>query len=217
MTSGSPMLALNVEPHPSLLVAVFKTQFARPLGAVTSAAWLLELLRADAPVPVPRSEELRGAVRDMLRHGGYKPTGRGKPASEYLVRTAEEGGIRSINPAVDACNVVSLHSGFPISVVDLDLTEPPLRIGIAPRGTSYVFNPTGQEIDVGGLVCLHDAIGPCGNAVKDSQRTKTRPETTATLSVIWGCTGFESRLAAALDWYEQLLQRADATTLRIAC
>jgi DNA/RNA-binding domain of Phe-tRNA-synthetase-like protein len=217
MTSGLPILALNIEPHPSLRVAAFKTQFAQPLGAGASPAWLVELLRAAAPVPVQRSEQLRTAVRDMLRHGGYKPTGRGKPASEYLVRTAEEGGIRSINLAVDACNVVSLHSGFPISVVDLDLAEPPLHIGIATDGTSYVFNPTGQEIDVGGLVCLHDAAGPCGNAVKDSQRTKTRTETMATLSVIWGCAGFESQLSAALDWYEQLLQRADATTLRIAC
>jgi DNA/RNA-binding domain of Phe-tRNA-synthetase-like protein len=217
MNSGIPALALPVEPHPSLRVAAFKTQFAQPLGAADSPGWLVELLQGAAAVPVQRSEELRAAVRDMLRHGGYKPTGRGKPASEYLVRTAEEGGIRSINLAVDACNVVSLHSGFPISVVDLDLTEPPLRIGIAPHGTSYVFNPTGQEIDVGGLVCLHDALGPCGNAVKDSQRTKTRAETKATLSVIWGCAGFESQLAAAQDWYEQLLQRADATTLRIVC
>ncbi len=30
-------------------------------------------------------------MRKLLRHGGYKPTGRGKPASEYLVRAAGEG------------------------------------------------------------------------------------------------------------------------------
>jgi DNA/RNA-binding domain of Phe-tRNA-synthetase-like protein len=204
------MTELHVEPHPSLRAAAFVTQFREPLGAVAAPNWLVELLRIDANAPVQRSEELRAGVRDMLRHGGYKPTGRGKPASEYLIRTAEESGIRSINLAVDACNVVSLHSGLPISVVDLELTEPPLRIGIATLGTSYVFNPTGQEIDVGGLVCLHDAVGPCGNAVKDSQRTKTRPETTKTLSVIWGCSGFELQLSAARDWYEQLLQRAGA-------
>jgi DNA/RNA-binding domain of Phe-tRNA-synthetase-like protein len=210
------MTELLVEQHPSLRHSAFVTELPVPLGEMTSPDWLVALLAADAAAPVQRSEELRGAVRDMLRHGGYKPTGRGKPASEYLVRTAEEGGIRSINLVVDACNVVSLHSGFPISVIDVDLATPPMRIAIAGAGSSYVFNASGQEIDVNGLVCLHDAQGPCANAVKDSQRTKTRPETTRTLSVVWGCQGFEAQLNAAVQWYEQLLERAGATILRIA-
>ena len=198
--------------HPSLRAATFSTEFPSPLGDLTSPDWLVALLDANADTPLQRSEELRGAVRDMLRVGGYKPTGRGKPASEYLVRTAQEGGIRSINVAVDACNVVSLHSGFPISVVDLNLAEPPFSIAIAPHGTSYVFNPTGQEIDVSGLVCLNDAAGPCANAVKDSQRTKTRPETTRTFSVIWGVAGFDEEVAAAREWYRDLLARCGAKT-----
>jgi DNA/RNA-binding domain of Phe-tRNA-synthetase-like protein len=97
---------------------------------------------------------VRVAVRDLLRHGGYSPTGRGKPASEYLVRAASEGALRSINLAVDACNAVSLHSGFPISVVDLARAREPFRIGIAPPGASYVFNASGQTIDLAGLLCL---------------------------------------------------------------
>lgn len=211
------MIDLRVEPHPSLRVAAFTSALPAPLAELPSPSWLTELLRNDANAPVQRTEELRTAIRDMLRYGGYKPTGRGKPASEYLVRTAEESGIRSINLAVDACNVVSLHSGFPISVVDTDLAEPPFHIAIAAANTSYVFNPAGQEIDVSGLVCLHDAHGPCGNAVKDSQRTKTRDETLRTLSVIWGAKGFERELEATYDLYAELLQRARATVLRIAC
>jgi DNA/RNA-binding domain of Phe-tRNA-synthetase-like protein len=210
------MIDLHIDEHPLLSVAAFTTEFPAPLAQLPSPLWLTEFLRNDAKAPVQRTEELRTVIRDMLRHGGYKPTGRGKPASEYLVRTAEEGGIRSINLAVDACNVVSLHSGFPISVVDMELAEQPFRIGIAPAGSTYVFNPTGQEIDVSGLVCLHDARGPCGNAVKDSQRTKTRDETTRTLSVIWGAKGFDQELEAAYAWYAELLQRAGATVLRIA-
>ena len=199
------MIELTNDPHPLLRTIAFVTELKRPLADITSPPWLTDLLRIDAETPVSRSEELRSAVRDMLRHGGYKPTGRGKPASEYLVRTAEEGGIRPINFAVDVCNVVSLHSGFPISVIDPDLARPPFRIGIAPAGAAYVFNASGQEIDVNGLVCLHDADGPCANAVKDAQRTKTRPETMQTLSVIWGCRGFEEQLEAAYDWYAEIL------------
>ena len=207
--------AVTVEPHPSLRTVIFETILRQPLAETTSPEWLTQLLRADAPAPVLRTEELRTAVRDMLRHGGYKPTGRGKPASEYLVRTAEEGGIRSINLVVDVCNVVSLHSGFPISLVDLDLAKPPLRVAIADAGTKYVFNASGQEIDVEGLVCLHDADGPCANAVKDSQRTKTRAETVRTLSVIWGCAGFERELDAAYEWYAELLGRVAEETRQV--
>jgi DNA/RNA-binding domain of Phe-tRNA-synthetase-like protein len=199
------MIELQVDPHPLLKTVAFVTELKKPLGEIESPAWLIDLLRIDAPAPVLRTEELRAAVRDMLRHGGYKPTGRGKPASEYLVRAATEGGLRSINLAVDACNVVSLHSGFPISVIDIDLAKPPFRIGIAAAGTTYVFNASGQEIDVDGLICLHDSDGPCGNAVKDSQRTKTHAETMRTLSVIWGCTGFEDQLDETYNWYSELL------------
>jgi DNA/RNA-binding domain of Phe-tRNA-synthetase-like protein len=206
------MIDLRIEPHSSLRARAFTTSFGKSLAETYSPDWLVELLDLEAVAPVARSEELRGAVRDMLRQGGDKPTGRGKPASEYLVRTAQETGIRSINAAVDACNAVSLHSGFPISVIDSDRATPPFRIAVAPAGEKYVFNPTGQEIDVGGLVCLYDADGPVGNAVKDSQRTKTQVETCNTLSVIWGCAGFEGQLGLALNWYCGLLEKLGATT-----
>jgi DNA/RNA-binding domain of Phe-tRNA-synthetase-like protein len=175
---------------------------------------MLDALGLDAPAPLQRDDATRAAVRNMLRHGGYKPTGRGKPASEYLVRAAAEGGLTSINAAVDACNAASLHSGFPISVVDLDRARGPFRIAIAPAGTSYVFNLSGQEIDLAGLVCLHDAVGPCANAVRDSQRTKTDAETRSTLSVIWGCAGFEDRLLRTEQWYRDLLAQLGAETAR---
>jgi DNA/RNA-binding domain of Phe-tRNA-synthetase-like protein len=204
---------LRIEPHPLLRVAAFTTTFDVPLGDSPSSPTVLDALRLDASAPLQRDEAVRGAVRDLLRLGGYKPTGRGKPASEYLVRAATEGTLGPINAAVDACNAVSLHSGFPISVVDLDRARAPFRIAVAPPGTSYVFNASGQEIDVGGLLCLFDADGACANSVRDSQRTKTRAETRATLSVIWGCVGHEERLAAADRWYRDLLSGVGGATL----
>ncbi|HVE77726.1 MAG TPA: phenylalanine--tRNA ligase beta subunit-related protein [Gemmatimonadaceae bacterium] len=205
-------LALSIDDHPLLRPAAFATDFPAALGALATPAAVLDLLRPDAPAPLQRDESVRAGVRDLLRYGGYKPTGRGKPASEYLVRAAAEGGLGSINAAVDVCNAVSLHSGFPISVVDLARAAPPFRIGLAPAGASYVFNASGQEIDLAGLLCLFDAEGACANAVRDAQRTKTRAETTATLSVIWGCAGFEDRLHEAEQWYWSLLHHLGATT-----
>jgi DNA/RNA-binding domain of Phe-tRNA-synthetase-like protein len=205
-------LRIQVDAHPVLRAAAFVAEFPAPLGELATPPAVRSLLAADAPAPLRRDESVRAAVRDVLRHGGYKPTGRGKPASEYLVRAASDGTLAPINLAVDACNAVSLNSGFPVSIVDLDRATAPFRIGIAPEGTAYVFNASGQEIDLGGLLCLFDADGPCANAVRDAQRTKTRAETRATLAVIWGCAGFEERLRETERWYRSLLAESGATT-----
>jgi DNA/RNA-binding domain of Phe-tRNA-synthetase-like protein len=206
---------LTVDPHPSLDTLSFTTTFPASLGASPSPQWLVALLRSDAAAPLSSDDTVRGAVRDMLRHGGYKPTGRGKPASEYLVRAAGDGSLGSINTAVDACNAVSLHSGLPISVVDLDRATQPFRVGIAPEGAQYVFNASGQTIDLAGLLCLFDAEGPCANAVKDAQRTKTNADTRRTLTVLWGAKALGDRTARAFAWYRELLERAGATVERL--
>jgi len=203
---------VTLEPHPLAEIAAFTTTFPKPLGELGRVEALVALLKLDAPAPLSSSDEVRNAVRDLLRHGGYKPTGRGKPASEYLIRAVGEGALASINAAVDACNVASLHSGLPISVVDLDLAKPPFRAGLAPEGATYVFNAGGQTIDVAGLLCLFDAGGPCANAVKDSQRTKTTPQTTRTLSVVWGTKALPGRAARTAAWYRELLQQCGAST-----
>jgi DNA/RNA-binding domain of Phe-tRNA-synthetase-like protein len=209
------METLHVAPHGLLRPEAFITEFPDALGRLDTPPVLLALLARDAASPFEPDENVRTAVRDMLRAGGYKPTGRGKPASEYLVRAAEEGGLRSINLAVDACNAASLHGGFPISVIDLDRAAPPFRIAVAAAGESYVFNPSGQEIALGGLLCLHDADGPCANAVKDAQRTKTDEATRRTLSIVWGCAPFGERASAVAVWYRDLLGAAGAVTRRM--
>lgn len=209
-------MELALDPHPALRAAAFVTDFQRPLGEMPPPAWLGALLALEADTPVKRDEPAREAIRALLRHGGYKPTGRGKPSSEYLVRAVGEGALGSINLAVDACNAVSLASGLPISVVDLDRARAPFRIGLGTKDAGYVFNASGQTIDIEGLLCLFDAGGPCANAVKDAQRTKTSPATTRTLSIVWATEGLEERLARTTRWYRELLERAGARTTTVA-
>jgi DNA/RNA-binding domain of Phe-tRNA-synthetase-like protein len=203
---------LEVAPHPLLDVRSFVTIFPAPLGTLTTPGAIADLLKPGATAPLSADDSVRSAVRDLLRHGGYKPTGRGKPASEYLVRASAEGQLSAINLAVDACNAVSLHSGLPISVVDLDRAAAPLRVAIAGEGERYVFNASGQEIDLAGLLCLFDAAGPCANAVKDAQRTKTHAGTARTLTVIWGTSALPGRSERAERWYRELLAGAGAKT-----
>ena len=201
---------LTVELHQLLDLRAFVTVFPDVLGNLTSSPDLIDRLRLDAQAPLQSSDEIRASVRDLLRHGGFKPTGRSKPASEYLLKAVESSSLSPINVAVDACNVVSLHSGLPISVVDLDLAHGPFRVGIAPPDSSYVFNLSGQTIDVGQLLCLFDNEGPCANAVKDSQRTKTNAETRCTLTLIWGTNRLPGHTAATEAWYHGLLKAQSA-------
>lgn len=211
-------MTLLVCSHPLLDVQAFEFEITDELGP--SPEWLVELLRLDAPgalatkgdsssskVLLTSSDEIRAQVRDVLRVGGFKPTGRSKPASEYLLRAAGEGTLGSINPLVDACNVVSLHSGLPISVVDADRVVGQLRVAIADPGASYVFNASGQIIDVSGLLCLADEVGPCANAVKDCQRTKTSDQTRKAVVVVWGALAAHPRAERAAAWYRELLGR----------
>ena len=197
--------------YPGLAAQVLAATFPHRLGEWPTPAWLLDLLRVGAPAPVQTSEALRTAVRDLLRAHGYRPTGRGKPSSEYLVNAVGEGKLGSINAAVDAGNVVSLHSGLPISVVDRDQLRGAPRIDVPGPGSAYVFNRSGQTIDVAGLVSLCDDDGPCANAVKDAQRTKTSPATTRVLAIVWGSEAPDARHApATAAWLREVFTRLGA-------
>ena len=204
-------MTLHVAPYPTLAVAAFTTAFPRPLGELATDAFA-SVLRLDAQAPLQRLDDVKAPVRDLFRHRGYKPTGRGKPASEYLVGAAAAERLGSINAAVDTCNVVSLHSGLPISVIDLDRAAPPFRIDVPDEGAEYVFNASGQTIRLSGLLCLFDAEGPCANAVRDSQRTKTHDGTTRTLSVIWAPESLVERRDTAVGWYRSLFSEFSAVT-----
>jgi len=193
------MIAISVAAHPLLEVGGFVTRLHVALGELPVPA-----LPGAPPAGLTVDDAVRGAVRALLRHGGYKPSGRGKPASEYLAQAQAEGRFPALNPVVDVCNLVSLHSGLPISVIDLELATPPLSIGVCPVPTTYVFNPSGQVIDAGGLLALSDARGPCGTAVKDAQVTKTSATTRTTLSIVWGTSALPGRTAAATRWYREL-------------
>ncbi|MBO6575233.1 MAG: hypothetical protein JJ896_07460 [Rhodothermales bacterium] len=132
-------------------------------------------------------DAVRRASRDMLRHGRYKPTGRGKPASEYLMRAAREGSFPRISAPVDICNLISLHYLVPASVWDLDLSGTAFLGRRGREGESYVFNAGGQEIGLQDLlvVCRADSDQPMVNPVKDSHATKTTVDSTRVGAVVY--------------------------------
>ena len=209
------LMHVSIDPHPLLDPVLLHTIWPKSLGDISTLVDLDTWFSVGTESPLPSQDDVKLKVRNLLRHGGFKPSGRSKPASEYLIGAVEKQRISSINPAVDCCNVASLHSGLPISVVDIGRGNGPWRIGIAEHGVEYVFNPTGQIIDIGGLVVLFDQDGPCGGPVKDSQRTKTHPDTRETLSVVWGTCALKGHSRTTANWYSDLLRQCGAEVTEI--
>ena len=208
-------MVIRVASHPLLAPIVFRSVFPRALGSMETPSNLRSALQNPEFDPKSIPDDLRADIRALLRAGGFRPSGRSKPSSEYLAKAAGEGRLSSINVAVDVCNITSLQSGFPISVIDLDRSKGPWSIGLAEPKSSYIFNPAGQSIDIGQLLCLFDAHGPCANAVKDAQRTKTCETTTQTLSVIWGTTAQSEALEHCFTNYRKLLDDVGAEVERL--
>jgi DNA/RNA-binding domain of Phe-tRNA-synthetase-like protein len=184
-------IALTIEcDNPDLLVGIVEASDVRRGEADTALSMEIAAALHDRDGIASPPDADRSAIRDLLRRGGYKPTGRGKPASEYLAQAAARGEFPRISHVVDALNLTSLESGLPISLLDADramagATGLVVRLGMA--GEKYVFNDAGHEIDLEGLLCVARKDGPpLGNAVKDGMATKTTPETANVLAVIWG-------------------------------
>jgi DNA/RNA-binding domain of Phe-tRNA-synthetase-like protein len=132
----------------------------------------------------------KAAVRNMLRHGAYKPAGRSKPASEYLLGAALASELPLVNGPVDVNNAVSLQWGYPASIFDAARSGWELLLRRGGPGESYAFNASGQTIELNDLLCVcrREEGGvwvPCGNPVKDSMTTKTGPATAEVAAVIF--------------------------------
>jgi DNA/RNA-binding domain of Phe-tRNA-synthetase-like protein len=173
---------------------------------------LAEQLRTRRGELDEHDDEWRRDVRDVFRNGRFKPTGRGKPASEYLLGAARKETFPRINSIVDICNYVSLRYVIPVSVCDLDRAGSGrfvVRLGLP--GEEYVFNTAGQTIGledliVGCVATQNDESTPVINAVKDSMRTKTTPESTRVCALLYGpATDPRGRITEATSLFEGLI------------
>lgn len=160
--SFEPKLDIDPVLEPRKARAALVWGLVLPSCEPTKAAepWLAEILgRARAAGEAFLPPERKAAVRDMLRHGAYKPAGRAKPSSEYLLAAALADDFPLVNGPVDANNAASLAFGYPASVFDLAKTGSLLRLSRGRAGESYVFNPSGQEIDLEDLLLVRRPRG----------------------------------------------------------
>ena len=148
-----------------------------PTGAVPS--WLGDILaavrmRGEGWIDPGR----KAAVRSALRFGSFRAAGRNKPSSEYLLAAALAGEFPLVNGPVDVNNGISLLHGYPASIFDLRRAGRSFLLRRGAPGESYVFNRSGQTIDLEDMLCVcrpgagGEGWTPCGNPVKDSMETK---------------------------------------------
>lgn len=162
--------------------------------------------------------ERKAAVRDMLRHGAYKPAGRAKPSSEYLLAAALEGSFPFVNGPVDANNAASLAYGYPASIFDFGKSGGKLLVKRGTAGDSYVFNPSGQEIDLEDLLCVWKKEDgewrPIGNPVKDAMATKVFEGCPSIVALVYAPAGPEGAdLEACAEYFASILRDECGATL----
>ncbi len=134
--------------------------------------------------------EIKTAIRNLLRQGGFKPSGRNKPANEYLWNAAREDNFPLISNVVDVANYISLLTALPVSLLDLDVLGNNTVIRYGKKNENYVFNFSGQTIDLEGLICIcreenNSITTPLGNPVKDSMEAKISKETKSIAGFIY--------------------------------
>ncbi|HEY9791647.1 MAG TPA: phenylalanine--tRNA ligase beta subunit-related protein [Candidatus Obscuribacterales bacterium] len=160
--------------------------------------------RKDQEFPAP---SVKDAVRGLLKTGGFKPSGRNKPASEYLAQAAREDRFPAINNLVDVNNFVSLSTGLPISLLDAAEFGESLLLRYGREAERYVFNSGGQEIDLNGLICACAATSdaPLGNPIKDSLTGKIKDATRSVVGIIYAPSSMSETAKTGLALIAQLI------------
>ena len=151
---------LSIDVHPLLDSVLLHTIWPKPLGEIDTLADLDKWFSVGTESPLPPQDDVKLKVRNLLRHGGFKPSGRSKPASEYLIGAVEKGRMSSINPAVDCCNVASLYSGLPISVVDIGRGHGPWQL-VSRKSVRNTFSiPQDKSSILAGWWFCSTTMGP---------------------------------------------------------
>lgn len=182
----------NGVPSDVLRLGFIEARGIKPTGACERLDALIAAQEAIVTAPgYEMPARVRQEVRMLLKAGGYHPSGRGRPASEYLIRDIQESGaLIRINLPVDINNYVSILSGLPASIFDLASVRGKVEVRIGRPGESYVFNREGQALDLKTLMCVCDVAGgvstPIGTPVKDSMATKISESTRDVLGVLYG-------------------------------
>ena len=115
------------------------------------------------------AESIR-AVRAVFRGWGMDPS-KYRPSSEALLRRVVQGkGLYRVSNVVDAGNLVSIETGWPLGCYDRSRIQEPVALRLGASGESY--EGIGKKTwNLEGRPVLADPSGPFGSPISDSTRT----------------------------------------------
>jgi DNA/RNA-binding domain of Phe-tRNA-synthetase-like protein len=160
-----------------------------PDGLLEEASALYEVLRGRFAGMTPAEIPGVSAARALWKALGLDPT-KNRPSSEKLLRRVLKGGeLPRINSLVDAANLGSLRYLLPVGLYDAEaIRGGRVEVRVGADGESYQ-GIAGQDVHVGGRVCLADEGGAFGNPTADSSRTKVTLETTRSAFALFAPAG----------------------------
>lgn len=144
------------------------------------------------------------ATRRLYKAFGKDP-GRYRVASEALCRRVIRGlGLYRLTTVVDAINLVSLRSGYPISGLDASrLCGDVLTLGVGESGEEYHGIGRGL-LNIEGMPVYRDGNGGVATPTSDEERTKITEQTTQ-VQININAFGQEMPLHDTVEWMTNLL------------
>jgi DNA/RNA-binding domain of Phe-tRNA-synthetase-like protein len=124
------------------------------------------------------------AVRAVFRGWGLDPS-KYRPSSEALLRRVVQGkALYRVSNVVDAGNLVSIETGWPLGCYDRSRIQEPVALRLGASGESY--EGIGKKTwNLEGRPVLADPSGPFGSPISDSTRTMITDSAIQILIVVY--------------------------------
>lgn len=132
-----------------------------------------------------------GMARAAYKSFGIDP-GRHRISSEALYRRVRQGkALYQINSLVDANNLTSLETGFPLGSYDISHLGPEVVLRLGRQDESYDgIGKTGIALE--NMPVLADAAGPFGSPTSDSTRAMITGSTKEAMTIIYSFSGLDA-------------------------
>lgn len=155
---------------------------------------------------IPRIQALREAYKKL----GKDPS-RYRGSAEALVRRIlQEKGLYRINNVINANNIVSLETCYPVGSYDFDQIKEPFVFRRGKKDESY--KGIGKEcINLENLPLFSDKLGPFGSPTSDSDRTLVTIQTKRIMTIIISFNGTD-QLQIGLERMKGLIEKFASAT-----
>ena len=146
------------------------------------------------------------ATRAAYKVLGKEPN-RYRPSAEALCRRMVQGkGLYSVNAAVDAINLISMHTGHSIGGFDIDKIEGE-RLILGVGNSEEKFHAIGRGLlNIESLPVYRDAVGAIGSPTSDCDRTKLTDSTRRLLMIV-NIYGMDDTLGSVRDYCVSILKK----------